>query len=174
MLGNVTIGENSSIWYGASILAKSDPVVIGSLVSIGDKAVVTGKTQIGDSVTVGHGATLNGCTLQPNSSVEIGSEVGEGCVVESFSVVAAGSKLAPGTVVPSGEIWAGSPAEFVRVLTQEEKDSIPVSANNWYSLGQRHLASQNRSDEEQVVDHLKEEWAVYEESEEEIKKSHRF
>ena len=133
-----------------------------------------GKTEIGDSVTVGHGAKLTSCTLQTNSSVEICVEVSEGCVVESYAVVAAGSKLAPGTRVPSGEIWAGSPASFVRKLSPEERDSIPVSANNWYALGQRHLSNQNRTDEEIFRDKLEDEWAVYEETEEEVRQRHRF
>ena len=178
VIGNVSIGDNSSIWYGARLLANEAPISIGSLVSIGDKVEVSnvkgGKTEIGDSVTVGHGAKLTSCTLQSNSSVEIASEVPEGCVVESFSVVAAGSRLAPNTRVPTGQIWAGSPAVKVRDLSAEEQQGIALSANQWYSLGQRHLINQNRSDEEKFQDHLEEDWAVYEETEEENRHRHRY
>lgn len=156
LVGDVFVGENSSIWYGARILGNGSRIEIGEQVSVGDNAVITGATKIGDSATVGHGAKLHGCTLEPNSSVEIASEIGEGSVVESFAVVAAGSKVAPRTRIPSGEIWGGVPAVFVRTLTEEEKEAIKNAAHNWYVLGQRHLESQDRPDWRKELDAVNE------------------
>jgi carbonic anhydrase/acetyltransferase-like protein (isoleucine patch superfamily) len=82
------------------------------------------KVTICDNVYVGANTTLDACTLESFSMIGMGASVGRGVVVESFAVVASGAKVPDGTVIPSGQIWAGSPAKYLRDLTQEEKHLI--------------------------------------------------
>lgn len=82
---------------------------------------------IEDNVYVGPNATLDACHLESFSYVGMGSTIGRGAVVESFAVVAAGASIPEGATVPSGQIWAGSPAHYLRDLTQEEKHIISES-----------------------------------------------
>jgi gamma-carbonic anhydrase len=106
----VEIGKNSII---------QDLSHIGSFKRTnGDKVV------IGDNSYVGSNVTLDACTLENFSCVMMGASIGRGATVESFAVVAAGAVVAEGTTVPSGQVWAGSPAHYLRDLTQEEKHII--------------------------------------------------
>ena len=82
------------------------------------------KVEIGDNVYVGANAQLDCCELESFSYVGMGASVGKGSVVESFAVVAAGANVPENTVVPSGQIYAGSPARYLRDLTQQEKHLI--------------------------------------------------
>lgn len=93
------------------------------------------KITIGDNCYVGPNVTLDACTLESFAHVAMGATVGRGSTVESFSVVAAGADVEPGTTVPSGQIWAGSPARYLRDLTQEEK----------HLLSEHHLEMQQLS-----------------------------
>lgn len=90
---------------------------------------------VGDNVYVGPNAVLDACTLESFSYVGMGSHVGKGARVESFGVVASGAHVAPGETVPSGQIWAGSPAKYLRDITQEEK----------HLLSEHHLEIQQLS-----------------------------
>lgn len=76
---------------------------------------------IGENVYVGANAQLDACTLEDNSFVGMGATISRGARVESFGVVSAGAVVPEGTTVPSGQIFAGSPAKYLRDLTQEEK-----------------------------------------------------
>lgn len=82
------------------------------------------KVSIGDNVYVGPNAVLDACTLESFSYVGMGAHVGKGTTIESFAVVASGAIVPDNTTVPSGQIWAGSPARYLRDLTQEEKHLI--------------------------------------------------
>ena len=73
---------------------------------------------------VGPNATLDACNLESFSYIGMGASVGKGATIESFAVVASGAQIPEGAVVPSGQIWAGSPARYLRDLTQEEKHLI--------------------------------------------------
>ena len=79
----------------------------------GDKVI-----EIGDNSFVGANVTLDECTVESFAYIGMGASIGKGAKVESFSVVAAGAVVPPGTVVPSGQIWAGSPAHYLRDVTQ--------------------------------------------------------
>ena len=84
----------------------------------------TGHITIGDNVYVGANARLDECELESFAYVGMGASVGKGSIVESFAVVAAGANVLPNTTVPSGQIYAGSPATYLRDLTQQEKHLI--------------------------------------------------
>ncbi|KAG0495356.1 hypothetical protein HPP92_000036 [Vanilla planifolia] len=148
IIGDVEVGQGSSIWYGCVLRGDVNNIRIGSGTNIQDNALVHvaksnigGKvlpTIIGDNVTVGHSAVLHGCIVQDESFVGMGATLLDGVVVEKNGMVAAGSLVRQYTKIPSGEVWGGNPAKFLRKLTEEEITFICQSAVNYKNLAQVH------------------------------------
>lgn len=131
LVGDVSIGEGSSAWHGATLRGDTAKISIGKNSILQDNTRVGGKGEdaaaavsIGDNVYVGANAKLDQCELQSFAYVGMGATVGYGAVVESFGVLAAGANLGEGERVPSGQIYAGSPARYLRDVTQAEKHVI--------------------------------------------------
>ena len=136
IIGDVVIGEESSIWYHSTVRGDVNRIRIGSRTNIQDNSVlhVTHDTHpllIGDDVTCGHAVRLHGCTIHDETLIGIGAIVLDGAVVESGSIVAAGSLVPPGMVVRSGTIVAGVPARVLRNLKPAERDDIAASADRY-------------------------------------------
>lgn len=143
VVGDVEIGEDANIWYNVSMRGDVNDIKIGARTNIQDNAVVhcTYEFQgcyIGSDVTVGHSAILHACTVQDFGFVGMQACVMDGAVVESNAMVAAGALVTPGKVVPSGQLWAGSPAKYMRDVTQDELDYIKWSAPHYVKLAQEH------------------------------------
>lgn len=152
VIGDVTLGEDVSIWPCAVLRGDLLPIVIGARSNIQDGAVLhtTHKSRfnptgfgltIGADVTVGHRATLHGCTICNEALIGMNATVLDGAIVESQSLVAAGSVVAPGTIVTQGWLWAGIPAKPKRVLTTAELEYFLYSAQNYVKLKDLHLAN---------------------------------
>ena len=144
VIGDVTIGADSSLWYGVVVRGDINCIRIGARTNLQDGTVVhvsgTGKgTRIGDDVTVSHMAVLHDCTLSDKSFVGIKACVMDGAMVESGAMVAAGALVTPGKVVRSGELWAGVPAQPVRQLKQEEVDMIDRIPAHYVELSREYL-----------------------------------
>lgn len=136
IIGDVTIGSGSGIWFNCVLRGDVDPITIGENTNIQDGSVVHctrggGKTIIGSNVTVGHKVLLHACILQDACFVGMGAILMDNVLVETGGMVAAGSLVTPNKTVRKGEIWAGNPAKFFRNLTQEEADFIMISAENY-------------------------------------------
>nr|AAS48195.1 mitochondrial NADH:ubiquinone oxidoreductase 27 kDa subunit [Chlamydomonas reinhardtii] len=118
--GSVTLGENSSVWYGAIVRGDFQPVVVGSNSNIQDAAYVgatsefSGPVTIGDNVSVGHGAVLKGCTVGDNVLIGMNSIISEHAEIQSGAVIAAGSYVEEGTTVPSGRCGRAAPPRAAR------------------------------------------------------------
>ena len=143
IIGDVTVGPESSLWYGVVVRGDINVIRIGARTNIQDGTVIhvssTGKgTHIGDNVTVGHMAVLHECTLKDSSFVGIKACLLDGAVVESGAMVAAGALVAPGKIVRSGELWAGVPAQPVRQLKQEEIDMIDWIPKHYVELAKAY------------------------------------
>lgn len=95
-------------------------------------------TLIGDNVVIAHGALIHACTIEDGAMVDIGSTVLDGAVVSSKSILGPGSLLLEGQRVPTGELWAGSPAKFVRKLSEEEMQAIANIAQKYRELADKH------------------------------------
>jgi carbonic anhydrase/acetyltransferase-like protein (isoleucine patch superfamily) len=133
IIGDVEIGENSSIWYNSVIRGDVHYIKIGKLTNIQDCCMlhVTNNKyplNIGNKVTVGHSVSLHGCTINDLTLIGIGAIILDGAVVEEKSIVAAGALIRQNFVVPTGKLVAGVPAKVVRDLTQEELDEFERSA----------------------------------------------
>ncbi|PKD43158.1 gamma carbonic anhydrase family protein [Rhodohalobacter barkolensis] len=136
IIGDVTIGENSSIWFNSTIRGDVNWIEIGERTNIQDNASIhvmnqTGPTKIGSDVTIGHNAMVHGCTIHDRVLIGIHATILDEAVIHSDVIVAAGTLVPPGKVLESGYMYMGSPAKQHRKLTDEEIQSIRESAENY-------------------------------------------
>lgn len=146
IIGDVTIGDKSSIWYNAVIRGDVHFVSIGEYTNIQDGSILhvthdTCPLIIGSYVTVGHGAILHGCTVKDNALVGMGSIILDKAVIEENSFVAAGALVTPGFVVPSGKLVAGSPARVMRDLRPNELADLKESALRYADYAEKSKKS---------------------------------
>ena len=147
--GDVIIKEGASIWYGCVLRGDVAQIVIGENSNIQDNTVIHGTrpfhkhnktgaeggmTIIGDNVTVGHACILHATNVQNNAFIGMGSILMDLSIVEECAMLAAGTLLAPKKIVKKCEVWVGSPARFMRNLTEEEKEYSQISANDYNLL----------------------------------------
>jgi carbonic anhydrase/acetyltransferase-like protein (isoleucine patch superfamily) len=119
IIGDVSFGENCSVWYNAVIRGDVNSIKIGNKVNIQDGAVVhctyeKHATIIGNNVSVGHNAIVHGCTVHDNVLIGMGAIVMDNCIINSNAIVAAGAVVTQNMVIESGSIWAGVPAKKVK------------------------------------------------------------
>ncbi len=124
LVGDIEMGNQCSVWFGAVVRGDVNSIRIGNKVNIQDNATVHGTykkfpTFLGNNVSVAHNAIVHGCTIKDNVLIGMGAIVMDGCVVESNSIIAAGAVVLEGTHVESGCIYAGVPAKKVKVITPE-------------------------------------------------------
>ncbi len=136
VVGDVEIGEDSSLWFGAIVRGDVNFIRIGARTNVQDHSVIhvthdTHPTLVGDDVTLGHRVTLHGCTIKDRCLVGIGAVVMDGAVVGEDAMVGAGSLVPPGMVVPRGTLALGSPAKVKRQLTAQEIAFLRTSAQNY-------------------------------------------
>ena len=137
VIGNVTIGAESSIWFNTTIRGDVNYITIGKRTSIQDGSVlhVTKEPSwpliIGDNITVGHSVTLHGCTIEGPALIGMGAIVLDGAILKPNVVVAAGALVAEGTVVQENTLVMGMPAKPRRNLTDKEVEWLQVSAQNY-------------------------------------------
>ena len=143
VVGNVEIGEESSVWYNTVLRGDVNTITIGARTNIQDLSVVhvekgTHPTRIGDDVTVGHHVVIHGCTLGNRVLVGIGAILLNGVVIEDDAFIAAGALLTPGTRVPSGSMVMGSPGKVRRTLSDEERAGLLTSAAGYVLNAKLH------------------------------------
>ncbi|MFO7799740.1 gamma carbonic anhydrase family protein [Rhodohalobacter sp.] len=136
VIGDVSIGKDSSVWFNSTIRGDVNWIEIGERSNIQDNASIhvmnqTGPTKIGNDVTIGHNAMVHGCTIHDRVLIGIHATILDEAVIESDVIVAAGTLVPPGKVLESGYMYMGSPAKRHRKLTDEEIESIQKSANNY-------------------------------------------
>lgn len=149
VIGDVSIGAGSSIWYHCVLRGDVASIRIGERTNIQDLTMVhvtSGRfaTSIGDDVTVGHRAILHGCTVGNRVLIGMGAILLDGVFVEDESIVGSGALVSPGTRVTGRTLWLGSPARAVRELRSEELASFVPSAASYCKLAERHAASFER------------------------------
>ena len=124
LIGDVTVGRDSSVWFGAVIRGDNDPIVVGEGTSIQDNAVLhTEKGHpltVGSNVTVGHGAIVHCCSVGDNTLVGMGAVLLDGAVIGNNCIIGAGAVVKENAVVPDGTMMVGVPAKPVRELSPEQ------------------------------------------------------
>jgi len=136
VLGDVTIGDHSNLWFYTVARGDVHAITIGSRTNIQDHCMlhVTGgrfPLAIGSGVIVGHRAVLHGCTVQDDALIGIGALVLDGAVVERGAIVAAGAVVSPGSVVPAGQLAVGVPARPARAVTDRERESHATNSRTY-------------------------------------------
>jgi len=136
VIGDVEIGEESSVWMCAVIRGDVHWIKVGKRTSIQDGTIVhamtgTHPTSIGDNVTVGHAAVIHGCTIEDQCLIGMGAILLNGSHVGAGSIVAAGTLLVEGQQVPPRSLVMGSPGKVKRLLTQAEVADIQLYADRY-------------------------------------------
>ncbi|MFQ5457209.1 MAG: gamma carbonic anhydrase family protein [Myxococcota bacterium] len=149
IVGDVEIGERSSVWYQSVVRGDVNFVRIGRRTNLQDGCLVhvhqeTHPCVIGDEVTAGHHVILHGCTVRDRCLIGIGAAVLDGAVVGEDAVVAAGSLVTPGATVPAGKLAMGRPARVVRDLTEKDLAWIRESAANYAGYAREAIAEAAR------------------------------
>lgn len=158
IIGDVVIGDNCSIWYGAVLRGDVNSIRIGNGVNIQDNAVLHTLYQksvvtIGDHVSIGHNATVHGADVQAHSLIGMGATLLDNAVIEECSIVAAGALVLANARVEAGCIYAGVPAKFVKKLTPQQAREINERTArdyqmyaSWFMAPEAHSTTLNRTE----------------------------
>ncbi len=152
VLGDVVLGDDSSVWPMAVVRGDMHRIRIGARVSVQDGSVlhITHASDfnpdgfpltIGDDVTIGHKAILHGATLGSRILVGMGAIVMDGAVVEDEVIIAAGAVVTPGKHLAGGYVYAGNPAKALRPIQDKERAFFPYTAGNYVKLKDEYLAA---------------------------------
>jgi len=138
VFGKVTMGSNSSVWYGAVVRGDVNTITIGENTTIGDRVMVHASsgvnfaadkgvatsTTIGSNVVIGSGAIIHGCIVEDGCMIGEGAQVLDGARVSKNSIVAAGSLVTAGKIIPPNQYWGGMPAKYMRNVLPAETQQI--------------------------------------------------
>ncbi len=147
IIGDVAIGEQSSIWFNTVVRGDVHYIRIGSFTNVQDNSVLhpTGglfPINIGDRVLIGHSVVVHGCTIEDECLIGIGSILLDGCKVGKGSVIAAGSLLPPGFEVPPESVAMGSPAKIKKKTGDNERAMIEHGWPHYVELAAEYLKAQ--------------------------------
>lgn len=138
IIGDVTIHNQVSIWFGAVLRGDLAPIIVGERSNIQDGTVVHTETDlpvvIGTGVTVGHQATLHSCTIGDNSLIGMKATLLDGCEIGKNCLIAAGSLISPGKKIPDNSFVVGFPGRIMRQMSAEEVDRNRNSAARYISF----------------------------------------
>ena len=142
VMGNVTLAENTSIWFGVVIRGDTSTISVGRNSNVQDNSVLHADVGmpllIGEGVTVGHQVMLHGCTIGNNSLIGIGAIVLNGAKIGSNCLVGAGALVTEGKEFPDGSMIIGSPAKAVRMLSPEQIEGLKMSARHYMDNANRY------------------------------------
>ncbi len=146
VVGDVELGEGSSVWFNAVLRGDVNPIRIGRRTNIQDLSLVHVTTQkhathVGDDCTVGHHVILHGCLVGNRVLVGMGATLMDGVEVGDECIIGAGALLTPGTKVPPSSLVVGSPGKVKRPITEEERAFLHKSAEGYVHLAAEHRAS---------------------------------
>jgi len=145
LIGDVTIGADSSVWPGVVIRGDVNFIRIGARTNIQDGSILhvmrdTHPLILGDAVTIGHAAVLHGCTIESRCLIGMGSIILNGAKIGAGSIVAAGTLVPEGADVPPGSLFMGHPGKFRRSLTEEDQASIDAYAQRYVEYKEAYKA----------------------------------
>jgi len=148
LIGDVVLGEHSSIWMNAVLRGDVHEIRVGHYSNIQDGSVLHGMKEqygvyVGDYVTVGHNVILHGCKIEDRCLIGMGSIILNGAVVGRGSIIAAGTLIPEKTVVEPNSLWMGSPGKFRRQLGKEDEDMILRYVENYVGYKRQYLRERN-------------------------------
>lgn len=144
VVGDVTIGEDASIWFGAVLRSdqNENPIVVGARTSVQDNCVIhsgEAPTILEEDVTIGHGAIMEGCVIRRAAIIGMNVTVLENTEIGEESLIAAGSVVVPHTKIPARVLAAGSPAKVKKDLSGEALNWIKMGSSTYVNLGRNYL-----------------------------------
>jgi carbonic anhydrase/acetyltransferase-like protein (isoleucine patch superfamily) len=150
LIGDVMVGEHSSIWMNAVLRGDVHQIRVGHYSNIQDNCVLHGMKEqfsvhVGDNVTVGHSAILHGCTVEARCLIGMGCIILNGAVIGSGSIIAAGTLIPEKTIVEPNSLWMGSPGKLRRRLDKKEEETILRYADNYVAYKRSYLLERKNS-----------------------------
>jgi len=144
VIGDVTLGERSSVWMNAVLRGDVNSIRVGANSNVQDCAVLHGQRNlypviVGDWVTIGHNATVHGCVVEDAVLIGMGCTILNGCRIGEGSIIAAGAVVPEETVVPPRTLWAGVPAKLRRELDDKDHALILEYAQNYLDYTEIYL-----------------------------------
>ena len=139
LVGDVRLGQDVNIWYGAVLRGDSGRIIVGDRTNIQDNCVLHEKVTLGEGCTVGHGAILHGCTIGDNTLVGMGAIVLDGARIGKDCLVAAGSVVTGKMDAPDGSLIMGNPAQVVKPVKPEQVEGTRQNAENYVNLAKQQL-----------------------------------
>ena len=145
IIGDVSVGKESSIWYNTVLRGDVNSIRIGEKVNVQDGSIIhctfkKSKVHIGNNVSIGHKSIIHGCKIGDNVLIGMGAIIMDNAIIESNSIVAAGSIITKGTIVSSGSIFSGAPAKIMKKISEKEVIEMTqkmalnyVMYSNWHS-----------------------------------------
>ena len=139
VVGDVTLGKDVSIWYGAVLRGDSGAIVIGEGTNVQDNCTVHEKTTVGKHCTIGHNAVIHGSTVGDGCVIGMGAVVLTGAVLGDGCLVGAGALVTGKTVAPAGSVLLGNPAKIVKTLTAEQVEAQISDAAHYVETARKQL-----------------------------------
>jgi carbonic anhydrase/acetyltransferase-like protein (isoleucine patch superfamily) len=157
VVGDVELGDDVNVWYGAVLRGDLNPIRIGPRTNIQDNVVIhvdepDFPTLVAEDVTVGHSAILHGCRVERGALVGMHATVLNGAVIGEEAVVAAGALVPPGMVVPARTLVAGVPAKVRRKALTDELEHMRRGVRSYLELKGRYLAADDERELEDAAD----------------------
>lgn len=135
VVGDVTLGADVNIWYGAVLRGDHGAISVGEGTNIQDNAILHDETTVGKFCTLGHGAIVHGCTIGDNCTIGMGAIVLSSAVLGDNCLVGAGAVVTGKTNAPAGSLLLGSPAKIVKQLTEAQIQDSLDNAKHYVELG---------------------------------------
>ena len=144
VIGNVTLGDEVNIWFGAVLRGDMHYIKIGNRTNIQDNSVVhvtteVSPTNIGNGVTVGHGAIIHGCTIEDDCLIGMGAILMDDAVIGAGSLIGAGALIPPNMIIPENSLVVGSPGKVLRQVKDFEREMILERPQEYIDLAAIYL-----------------------------------
>ena len=146
LIGDVTLGDETNIWFGSVVRGDMNHIRIGQRTNIQDNCTVHVTTDlyptlIGDEVTIGHNALIHGCVIGNRCLIGMGAIIMDGAEIGEGSLIAAGAVISPGTIVLPRSLYAGVPGKYRREVNDAEYEEIVARAQYYIDFAQRYKAA---------------------------------
>ena len=154
VIGRVTIGQQSSVWYNTTLRGDINEIKIGNSSNVQDNAVLHNADDypciIGDLVTIGHSAIIHACSIDDEVLVGMGATILDGVKIGKQSIIGANSLVTKGSIIPEGSLVLGSPATIVRALTDKERSDIKLWAQKYVRLSRTYISRDSETPTNQI------------------------
>ena len=143
VIGNVNLGDEVSIWFGAVLRGDGDKITIGKRSNIQDNATIHVDpgfpVEIGEECIIGHGAVVHGAKISNNVLIGIHATVLNGAIIGSYSIIAAGALVTEGMVIPPNSLVVGVPGKVIRNIGQDQMEKIEKNSQSYVNLSKAYI-----------------------------------